>query len=346
MPNLNILKNHEILPFFLSQWKYASLHCGSEVEFEFTDLTLIKEELLRRKADINANANDELTLEQILYGTPDKPVFSGWEWNRLTMLCEGVGLEAPTLRSRNGFTVVATTRARSGNEDKSQSFAIEARRQRVWNARKRLRLKTKELIARGKAALRANPTRRSGLWLDLGAGEKSHPGYLKVDWGGDQHLYDDIVRLTKIKNGTVERIYSNHVLEHIPVNAIDGMLKRWFEVLAPGGQLRIRMPDAKQSILHLGAKWTEACPDEIEALGFPNYLVDESASSGTLDSQSMIQTIYGWSSSTPFSWDMSNQHKSLWTPELGALRLKNAGFDVHAAKNLGTIQTVLVAVKP
>jgi hypothetical protein len=58
-----------------------------------------------------------------------------------------------------------------------------------------------------------------------------------------------------------------------------------------------------------------------------------------------IQFIYGWSDSMPDHWDLSNQHKSLWTPALGQKRLEMQGFRVEQAKNLGTLQTILIAYK-
>jgi len=47
----------------------------------------------------------------------------------------------------------------------------------------------------------------------------------------------------------------------------------------------------------------------------------------------------------PGFWDFSNQHKSLWTPELARARLLKSGLTVTFAENFGTLQTLAIATK-
>ncbi|WP_300156620.1 hypothetical protein [Solidesulfovibrio sp.] len=56
-------------------------------------------------------------------------------------------------------------------------------------------------------------------------------------------VVDDIAVLRKFRNGSVAEIYACHVLEHFGHDQVPLILRRWHEVLAPGGLLRISVPD-------------------------------------------------------------------------------------------------------
>jgi hypothetical protein len=49
--------------------------------------------------------------------------------------------------------------------------------------------------------------------------------------------------IADVPDGFVEEIYACHVLEHFSHDEIPVVLKRWFEVLKPGGVIRISVPD-------------------------------------------------------------------------------------------------------
>lgn len=81
--------------------------------------------------------------------------------------------------------------------------------------------------------------------LHLGCGEKNFPGYVNVDihpYPGVDHIgrVDD---LDHIASDTVSHIYASHVLEHFGRNEYRAVLAEWFRVLAPGGVLRVGVPD-------------------------------------------------------------------------------------------------------
>jgi predicted SAM-dependent methyltransferase len=81
--------------------------------------------------------------------------------------------------------------------------------------------------------------------LHLGCGNIHIKGYCNVDDipTGSTDLILDIASLPGIKNDSIGKIYSCHVLEHFSTGMIDSILARWYQVLLPGGELRISVPD-------------------------------------------------------------------------------------------------------
>ena len=81
--------------------------------------------------------------------------------------------------------------------------------------------------------------------LHLGCGEKILDGFINVDSrklnGVD--IVGDIKSLESFGSETAELIYASHVLEHVGRREYIGVLKRWCEILKPGGKLRIAVPD-------------------------------------------------------------------------------------------------------
>lgn len=86
--------------------------------------------------------------------------------------------------------------------------------------------------------------------LHLGCYHKKIHGFTNVDIREDVNpdLVDDVFKLNKIDNNSVELIYASHVLEHAqyPLQ----VLERWYEVLKPGGTLRIAVPDMQAVCEH------------------------------------------------------------------------------------------------
>jgi hypothetical protein len=342
---LNVLKNHEIRPYF---WSMRAAAQGP-VGFHFLDLEVLK------RALTEGTITDE-ALEELLYGTDVQRRYSGWTLPTLKAVSAQCGFVLPD----NGVLPLGSDVAQPGpwvprglllepvswSVGKTLQARLEQSEQRLWAWRKRLRLRTIAAKSRVNAALKPADLTKNGLRLNLGAGDENYSGYIKVDRAGTQHVYDDIVTLRRIRDGSVAEIYTNHVLEHIPGPAIAPLLKRWKEVLAPGGRIVARMPDARQSVVHLGEQWVEASDSEIAQHGLPHFLAKEATRKGRLDDQCAIQLIYGWSGSTPFSWDDVNQHKTLWTPGLARKRFEEAGFSVKHSANLGTLNTLIVAINP
>lgn len=340
---LDELRNDQILPYF---WEIRRNTLGPEEKcFRFLDLNALKTQLKNTPAALS-----DLELEAKLYGSEKNPHYSGWTRPRIQAILDESGFEVVRYGSSdpasNLVDVYAVAKPWPLLDRKKATTARN--KQKIWAFRKNIRAKAEELASRARS-IGTRPImhrQNSGLvWLNLGAGKEKYTGYLKIDLSGQQDIYDNIVTLKKLTTGCADKIYTNHVLEHIPQSKIDEMLRRWFQVLKVGGVVIARAPDAKQSILHLNEHWRETTEERLYELGVPNYLEREKVREGTLDDDACIQCVYGWSDSAPHLWDMPNQHKSLWTPDLARQRFAAAGFSVELAENLGSLNTVIVARK-
>lgn len=81
--------------------------------------------------------------------------------------------------------------------------------------------------------------------VHLGCGVKHIPGWYHVDALPLDHV-DHVGRvedLSFIPDNTSKLIYACHVLEHFGRNTYKDALREWCRVLAPGGVLRIAVPD-------------------------------------------------------------------------------------------------------
>lgn len=110
---------------------------------------------------------------------------------------------------------------------------------------------TPRLIAADKLA---DQRRAGAIRLNLGCGHKPLPEYLNVDRrelpGVD--LVADVDHLP-FEPGEIREIHAAHLLEHFPEEYLRRrLLPYWRELLAPGGTLRLIVPDAEAMI----AAWT------------------------------------------------------------------------------------------
>lgn len=85
----------------------------------------------------------------------------------------------------------------------------------------------------------------TGRRLHVG-GREAREGWeiLNIQAGESVDHVGDAVDLARFADGTFEEVYASHVLEHFDYR--DGLLaalKEWFRVLAPGGSLRLSVPD-------------------------------------------------------------------------------------------------------
>lgn len=86
---------------------------------------------------------------------------------------------------------------------------------------------------------------RSGLQLHLGCWHRIIPGFVNVDLCDMDHIdvkagIDD---LSAFDDGAAQLIYVSHAFEYFDRQQAAGVLAEWSRVLAPGGTLRLAVPD-------------------------------------------------------------------------------------------------------
>lgn len=81
--------------------------------------------------------------------------------------------------------------------------------------------------------------------LNVGCGTNIRPGFINLDieWRPGIDVCWDIRRKLPLKDGTFHGIYTEHCLEHVTYWDCAHALKEFFRILAPGGALRIVVPD-------------------------------------------------------------------------------------------------------
>ena len=94
-------------------------------------------------------------------------------------------------------------------------------------------------------APRACNTPKRGLTKPRTAGEKYIPGFFHIDILDYPHIDKKalVTDLSFFESGQVELIYAAHLLEHFGRDEFLKVLAEWFRVLAPGGVLRLAVPD-------------------------------------------------------------------------------------------------------
>lgn len=101
----------------------------------------------------------------------------------------------------------------------------------------------------------------AGLRLNVGCGDTRIPGFVGIDVrpsrGADYVLpaWDD----SPFQPGSVAEIYSRHMLEHLNPGDARRTLTTWRRLLAPGGLLRLIVPDLEfhaRQLLGQQVSWT------------------------------------------------------------------------------------------
>ena len=83
--------------------------------------------------------------------------------------------------------------------------------------------------------------------LQLGAGSSRHPGWLNTDVEpGDGLAYLDATKPFPFEDGSLDYIFSEHVIEHLTYDEGKFMIGETYRVLAPGGRMRVSTPDLTQ----------------------------------------------------------------------------------------------------
>jgi predicted SAM-dependent methyltransferase len=84
-------------------------------------------------------------------------------------------------------------------------------------------------------------------FIDIGCGRNPHPDLINCDyaWTPAIDLCWDITRGLPFGAGSMHGICSEHCLEHFPLPVAAAILKDCRRILAPGGRIRIVVPDAE-----------------------------------------------------------------------------------------------------
>lgn len=85
----------------------------------------------------------------------------------------------------------------------------------------------------------------SDVKVHLGCGKREMPGYVHIDLADFPHIdhRHDVATLPMLADDSVSLIYASHVLEYFDRIDVLDVLAEWRRVLAPGGTLRLAVPD-------------------------------------------------------------------------------------------------------
>ena len=92
----------------------------------------------------------------------------------------------------------------------------------------------------------------SKIKLHLGCFDRKIHNFINIDIREDvkPDVVDNVFELNKFEKESVDLIYACHVLEHADYVETERALKRWFEILRPGGILRLAVPDMEAHFAH------------------------------------------------------------------------------------------------
>lgn len=86
--------------------------------------------------------------------------------------------------------------------------------------------------------------------LNLGSDGRNKEGYVNIDHRAEPGVdkIDDVFTLRDFENDSIEEIKVWHVLEHAACNRTLGILQRWYDILKPGGIIKISVPNLPSTL--------------------------------------------------------------------------------------------------
>jgi predicted SAM-dependent methyltransferase len=110
------------------------------------------------------------------------------------------------------------------------------------------------------AYLRSHASRK----LHLGAGPNALPGWLNTDLDPQSPgiVYLDILEPLPFEGGTFDRIYSEHLIEHVSHEDGAAHLRECCRVLRPGGKIRVSTPSL-EFLVALYTRYPDNTPVEV-----------------------------------------------------------------------------------
>lgn len=117
--------------------------------------------------------------------------------------------------------------------------------------------------------------------VHLGPGWKNYmPGWINVDanLAARIDVWANICNALPFRSGTVDVIYSHHMVEHLPDSLLAFHFGEMFRCLKPGGIIRVGGPDAEtaaKKLLEGDLEWFVDFPDKRQSIGgrFTNFLM-------------------------------------------------------------------------
>lgn len=90
----------------------------------------------------------------------------------------------------------------------------------------------------------------SSTYLNLGCGERLHPGWVNIDMTSEAPgvLRHDLRKGIPFPDGSCGAVYHSHLLEHFPKEQALAFLWECHRVLQPGGIIRAVVPDLEQIV--------------------------------------------------------------------------------------------------
>ncbi len=86
---------------------------------------------------------------------------------------------------------------------------------------------------------------KTPIFLHLGSGGEHKEGWVNIDLAGDPvELAWNLAKQLPFPDASVDAIFHEHLLEHIPLAGGISLLRECYRVLKPNGILRIGVPDA------------------------------------------------------------------------------------------------------
>ena len=82
--------------------------------------------------------------------------------------------------------------------------------------------------------------------LNLGCGDDILPDYDNIDmydFRSDKVIQSNIVTLPDYLDDSVDEILATAVIEHLTIKDFDDAIRRWFQILKPGGFVQTECPD-------------------------------------------------------------------------------------------------------
>lgn len=108
---------------------------------------------------------------------------------------------------------------------------------------------------------------KSGLLLNVGCGQLIKAGWVNIDYAPhDGVFYFDALDQFPIADGSVRHIHCEHFLEHLQFEDALSFLKDCHRILAPGGTMRIIVPNAERYMVAYSTNDT-AFFEQLEHLG-------------------------------------------------------------------------------